>query len=137
MEHTAAVLSSVNSVFYKRLKIIVLYDHSKSYQENRQDWRISRWLQNAIFTPEDLEKHPQVDSVIKLANVRDYLWERMNERERGVWSAYWGYVYSQKKPLKKKFWNKMNLIVKAIDDREQVRIYIKETRLKRTRKQGS
>lgn len=115
----------------------MLYDHSKSYQENRQDWRISRWLQNAIFTPEDLEKHPQVDSVIKLANVRDYLWERMNERERGVWSAYWGYVYSQKKPLKKKFWNKMNLIVKAIDDREQVRIYIKETRLKRTRKQGS
>lgn len=113
------------------------YDYNLSFAENQQNWRISGWLNRSMITVEDLEKHPQIDGVIQLANVRDYLWQRMNARERGVWSAYWGYVYTQKKPLKKKFWNKMNLIVRAIDDREQVRTYIKETRLKRTRKQGS
>ena len=113
------------------------YDFSKTFDENQQDWRISRWLRTSVFKPEDLEKHPQIDNVIKLANVRDYLWSRMNASERGVWAAYWGYVYTQKKPLKKKFWNKMNVIVRAIDEREKVRIHIKQQRHKRTLKQGS
>lgn len=106
------------------------YNYKKTFNENQQDWRINSWMSKHGISAQDLEKHPQIDSVIKLVNVRDYLWERMNASERGVWAAYWGWVYTQKKPLKKKFWTKMTVIVRAIDQREQIKIVIKQRRNK-------
>lgn len=110
------------------------YNNKLTYSENKQNWRIEHWLAQHGVKAADFDCHPEIDSVVQLINIRDYLWERMNISERATWGAYWGYVYTQKKPLKKKFWARMESIVKTIDAREQQRthakIKLKQSRLK-------
>jgi hypothetical protein len=91
---------------------------SKSYSEQKQDWSIHAWLRLKGITVADLEKHPAIDDVIQLLNIRDYLWERMNFSEQATWGAYWNTVYHKRRFLRDKAWQKFSAIATAIDQRE-------------------
>lgn len=111
------------------------YDFSKTLSENRQDWRIDRWMSKHGVKARDFDTHPCIDDLIKLINIRDYLWHRMNLSEQATWGAYWNIVFRQRKFLKEKFWAKMNAIVKNIDAREKQQTYAR-TYLKSRLKQN-
>lgn len=95
------------------------YDNSRTYSENQQDWRIASAFSKYKVTARVLETHPCIDDVVKLININDYLFERMNGSERATWGAYWNIVFYKKKKLKDKAWNKFESISHAIDEREQ------------------
>lgn len=88
-------------------------------QASRQEWNVGKWLRSKGINLDDLEGHQQISDVITLINIRDDLWLRMNRNEQATWGAYWSIVYGQKYSLNKKFWNKFEKIVMAIDAREQ------------------
>jgi hypothetical protein len=102
------------------------YDYNLSYDENRQDWRIDLWMAKHGVTASDFDEHPQIDDVIKMINIRDYLWHRMNKSEQASWGAYWNVVFYKKRRLNNKFWNKMDLIAQNIDAREQLHAYARQ-----------
>ena len=116
------------------------YDNTITYQENQQNWQINKWIRanDISMTVADWDRHPRKDEITQLFLIRQQLWSRMTASERGLWSAYWGFVYKQRKPLRDKFWRRMAQIVKNIDQREQAQReqlqLIKQIRHKRTRK---
>ena len=85
-----------------------------------QAWNIAKWLNSRgrLITADDLDRHPQIDHVIDLLNIRQALWDLMDNREQGVWAAYWNIVYNKKKPLNEKFWQKFNCIADNIQQRQ-------------------
>lgn len=85
-----------------------------------QAWNIAKWLSSRgrQITAYDLDRHPQIDHVIDLLNIRQALWDLMDNREQGVWAAYWNIVYNKKRPLNKKFWQKFNHIADNIQQRQ-------------------
>jgi hypothetical protein len=85
-----------------------------------QAWNIAKWLSSRgrQITAYDLERHPQIDHVIDLLNIRQALWHMMDNREQGVWAAYWNIVYNKKKPLNEKFWQKFDRIAQSIQQRQ-------------------
>jgi len=130
----------LNNIECTNWENIMGYNYNLAYQENRQNWSINQWMKShgLTITVQEWDNHPRKDEVTQLLGIRKELWFRMTASERGVWAAYWGYVYTQRRPLKAKFWNKMAQIVKNIDQREQAQReqleLIKELRHKRTRK---
>ena len=117
------------------------YDYNLSFDENRQNWRIDKWMLKHGVTAKDFEKHPQIEDVIKMIKIRDALWLDMNNSEQGIWAAYWNIVFHKKYPLRDKAWQKLEGIATNILEREkhqeELRQYIK-ARLKRNpKKQGS
>jgi hypothetical protein len=86
--------------------------------EQRQDHKINRWLQSHGITAADLERHPRIEDVIDLLNIRCSFWTQMTNSEQGVWAAYWSIVYHKRRPLKSKAWNRFEQIAQAIDQRQ-------------------
>ena len=116
------------------LKIDLYNNHEVFVKESKQDWTVSKWLRSKGINLDDLGDHQQISDVITLVRIRDDLWSKMLPREQAVWAGYWSVVYKNQYPLNKKFWNKFENIVKAIDNREQLkaqqRQQIKSLRLK-------
>jgi hypothetical protein len=85
-----------------------------------QAWNIAKWLSSRgrQITAYQLDRHPQIDDIIELLNIREGLWDLMDKREQGVWAAYWNIVYNKKKPLSQKFWQKFNSIADNIQQRQ-------------------
>jgi hypothetical protein len=103
------------------IKIDLYNNHDVFIKESRQDWDVSKWLRSKGISLDDLGDHQQISDVIVLIHLRDNFWPRMNASEQAVWGAYWNIVYHKRYPLTKKFWNKFENIVKAIDSREYIK----------------
>ena len=102
------------------MKIDLYNNHEVFIAESRQDWDVSKWLRTKGINLDDLGDHQQISDVITLIHIRDNFWHRMNSHEQAVWGGYWSIVYKKSFPLNKKFWNKFDNIVKAIDQRETI-----------------
>ena len=102
------------------MKIDLYNNHDVFIDETKQDWNVSKWLRKKGIDLDDLGGHQQISDVITLIHIRDNFWHRMNSYEQAVWGGYWSIVYKQEFPLNKKFWNKFDNIVKAIDQRELI-----------------
>jgi hypothetical protein len=95
------------------MKIDLYNNHETYIKELRHDWNIGRWLKGHGVTVEDLDKHPHINDVILLINIRQNYWHIMTASDQGVWAAYWGLVYSKQKALRPKAWKKIEVIVEA------------------------
>jgi hypothetical protein len=92
-------------------------DYSLSNQEKTHytNW----WCRSIGIKSRDLEKHPQIDDAILLIRFHQECWFDLNRQERGVWAAYWSYVYHKQFPLKKKHINKLASITEQVISRQQ------------------
>lgn len=79
------------------------------------------WCKSKGISAKDLEIHPQADDVVLLVNIREAAWHMYNSKEQGVWSAYWGWVYSKKFPLKKKHLKKLQAVTEAALQRHKLK----------------
>lgn len=99
--------------------IIDLYNNHETYiQQQRQDWNIGRWLKSHGVTVTDLDKHPRIDDIVLLINIRQSLWTSMTASEQATWGAYWNIVYNKRKPLKPKALTKFEHITQQIKQRQ-------------------
>lgn len=69
------------------------------------------WCKTKGIFERDLVQHPQINDITILVNIRDTYWSDMTASHRGVWAAYWDWVYFKKKPLKAKHLKKLEHIV--------------------------
>ena len=76
------------------------------------------WCREQGIHSRDLETHPQMDDVVLLINFREVFWPHMDSRERGIWAAYWGRTYTQKYPMKKSYFNQLEIITKSAEFRQ-------------------
>jgi hypothetical protein len=90
-------------------------------QTLEQEQLVGYWLKRKGITRKALETHPHIDDVILLMKYRDAMWDKLNNSERAVWGAYWGYTYNKRKALKKKSLNKLEQITITAYDRQQTR----------------
>jgi hypothetical protein len=90
-------------------------------KDRKHQWNLSNWLSSKRITTYDLDNHPCIDDVVKLINIRDYFWDKMNLNEQAIWGAYWNIVYNHRRFLREKAWTKFENIAKNIDSRHQVR----------------
>ena len=107
--------------FWIIMKLDLYNNHETFIAERKQDWDVARWLKRKGIKLSDLDDHTNITDVITLIQIREELWYRMNLNEQATWGAYWSIVYGQRYPLTEKFWKKFDRIVKAIDDRDQLK----------------
>ena len=90
------------------------------------------WCRTKGIHAIDLIKHRQVDTLIPLIKLRDEFWSIMTSEERGLWAFCWGWVYTNKLPLKKKHTSGLEKTINNIQYRlklhEQQRQKIKQLR---------
>lgn len=90
-----------------------------------QEQLVGYWLKTRGITRKALETHPHIDDVILLLKYRDAMWDLLNNSERAVWGAYWGYTYNKRKALKKKSLAKLEQItITATTRREETKAAI-------------
>jgi len=86
-------------------------------QAVEQSQLVGYWVKTRGITQADLDSHPHIDDVILLMKWRDAMWDKLNNNERAVWGAYWGYTYNKRKALKTKSLNKLEQITITANDR--------------------
>lgn len=114
MRRNGALLKTIS------MRIDLYNNHEVFIKEQQQDWSVSKWLRGRGIKIQDLRQHPQIADVITIIRICDDLWHRMNSYEQAVLGRYWNTVYNKHYPVNKKFWNKIEQIVKAIDSRENI-----------------
>jgi hypothetical protein len=82
-----------------------------AYSINQQT---SLFLKQRGLTIADLERHPHIDDVILLANIRINLWDEFNRKEREYINAIWGIVYKQHHGIIPKHLDKITNIIQNI-----------------------
>jgi hypothetical protein len=94
------------------------------------------WCKQQGIQSRDLDNHPTIDDAIILINFRNEFFIDMNERERGVWAAYWNFVYHRQFGLKGKHLRKLEKIAEsAIFIRQQQAHRLATIKLLKQRKQ--
>jgi len=93
----------------------------QSVQTLEQEQLVGYWLKRKGITRKALETHPHIDDVILLMKYRDGMWNYLNNSERAVWAAYWGYTYNKRKALKKKSLSKLEQITNTVIARQETR----------------
>jgi len=77
------------------------------------------WCREIGIKSRDLETHPTIDDAILLINFHKATWLDLTREERGVWAAYWSYVYHRQCKLKEKHLNKLESITNSVIFRQQ------------------
>jgi len=104
--------------FFANMKIDLYNNHHAYITQQRQDWDIGRWLKGHGVTVKDLDKHPRIDDVVLMINIRQEFWHAMNKHEQGVWAGYWSTVYTKRKPLHAKALRKFKNIIQQVRQRK-------------------
>lgn len=107
------------------MKNIDLKDYLSQPEKERRE--INSWCYSIGIRNSELTSHKNIDDVILLYNIRKEGWAFMNSKERGIWSAYWGFVYHEDKPLSKKGLKKIEHVLETVIIRQQV---LEQSRLK-------
>lgn len=89
------------------------------------------WCKSKGISSQALTSHKQIDDIMLLLKWRDSIWPVLDQKEQGVWAAYWSWCYHKQYPLKNKHLTKLEKItISAIDRHEQ-----KESKLEKQRNQ--
>ena len=72
------------------------------------------WCRTIGIKSRDLDNHPQIDDAIILVKFHQEAWQDMDSEQRGVWAAYWSWVYHNQYPLKAKHLNKLTNIMASV-----------------------
>lgn len=67
-----------------------------------QEQLVGYWVAKHGLKARDLTKHPQIDDVILLVNIRDVQWCKFNKSEQALWGALWNWTYHNQYPVKNK-----------------------------------
>jgi len=94
-------------------------------QTLEQSQLVAYWSKTKGISQHDFDQHPRIDDVILLIRIRDEFWSHMTMTQQGQWSAYWGWSYTHKKPLRNNHLKKLEHITISADN----------TRLFKTRRQ--
>jgi len=110
----------------------IKHPYYHEFETNKAFWSQDCWMSihpnlRGLKVPSAvMEKHPLVENIYTLLNLRIELWHRMNNSEQATWAAYWNLVFYKKRPLNEKFWNKFQRITNNIDQREARQQHIRQ-----------
>ena len=93
---------------------ISLYNNHEQYiKEQRQDWAIDRFCLKKGIKRKDLESHPHWKDLALLINIYSEFGKeiKINKSLISTYNAYWGVVYKQQYPLRKKALIKLEILV--------------------------
>jgi hypothetical protein len=107
------------------MKNIDLKDYFSQPENERHE--VNLWCCSIGIRSSELTSHKNIDDVILLYNIRRESWSFMNSKERGIWAAYWKFVYHEDKPLSKKGLKKIEHVVESVIIRQQA---LEQSRLK-------
>lgn len=87
------------------------------------------WCRQRGIHARDLESHPRADDVVLLLNFRQELWNDITYSNQRTWDAYWGWVYTQKKPLRDKHLTKLkHIAINGMNTRKFKQLKARELR---------
>jgi hypothetical protein len=96
-----------------------------------QEQLVGYWVAKHGLKARDLTRHPVIDDVILLANIRDVQWSKFNRSEQALWGAIWNLTYQLQRPIKNK--NIIKLEQAIIDsERRHFRDLIKKAQQRQT-----
>lgn len=96
-----------------------------TYQEQRQEWLIDAWLQRKGINRATLLHHPHCQDIQLLLDFRCEF-DRELKQDRSAmaqWGALWNVSYVMRKPIKSKYWLKLERIhARCLATRQQQQI---------------
>jgi len=102
------------------MKIDLYNNHETFIAERKQDSVINQWYRDVGLTAKDIERHPCIQDLTILINIRTAYWTIMNPSERGLWAGSWGVVYKHRKFLRPKTLTKFEQLVPKMIYREKL-----------------
>lgn len=93
-----------------------------SYQEQRQNWRIDAWLESRGISRAVIERHPYCQDIRALLDFREEFEQELQQDRFAMasWGALWNVSYRMQKPIKTKYWKKLEQVaLRCITTRQE------------------
>lgn len=91
------------------------------YTAKKHNIEVKNFLKSINLTSRDLLKHPCIDDLKLLVDIKRDLWVWLNQKEKDFWEFYWFLSYTDRKPLNRKAVRRLRKIVENVIYRQNVK----------------